>query len=548
MHIISVKSRGKKYYYARKTKRINGNPKVVWSLPLGTAEDIVKTYQNRYLERLEFQTFDFGKVAALYTIATELDFFKIIDDIVEKKDIGGLKPSQYLFLIITGRAHGPISKSETGRWFHKTFLKLYWTPEHTLSCQNFLNHMDYLTKEVMKQIEEELGKKLITLGITPTTLFWDTTNFSTCIENWGEKELPNHGYPKDKRYDKNIVGLGLTVSDENIPFLHETYPGNEHDSKVLGRMVETMVERLEILKVKAEDVVLVFDQGGNSPENIENILDKMHIVGSLKRSQVEDLISLPQKEFKFLHKSKNGANIYFYRTKQEFWEKEFTIIITYNEKTAKRQERSWNKSKDKIEQGMKELALKYSRNSGRGRKMTLKGLTQSINDLIQKKYRKLVKWDVDKENRCLNWKVDETKEEKFLQRLGRTAIFTDKHKWSSSKIVKTYHRKNQVEDDWKWLHGKLNIPVPPYYVRLDHRIREHAFLCVLGMIFLRYLGKKLSFIGVSPKKLWSELERLRVILVKDVKTGEAQFVVEKMNDIQAKAFEELKFARFLSLN
>ena len=35
--------------------------------------------------------------------------------------------------------------------------------------------------------------------------------------------------------------------------------------------------------------------------------------------------------------------------------------------------------------------------------------------------------------------------------------------------------------------------------------------------------------------------------VKDIKTGEAQLVVEKMNDIQAKAFEELKLARFLSM-
>jgi transposase len=156
MHIISVKSRGKTYYYARKTERVNGKPKVVWSLPLGTAEDIVKVYQKRYLTALKFQTFDFGKVAALYSIANELDFFNIIDTIIGKKDIGGLTASQYLFLIIAGRAHGPISKIETGRWFHQTFLEINWTPEHSLSCQNFLNHMDYLTDDVMHHIEDEL--------------------------------------------------------------------------------------------------------------------------------------------------------------------------------------------------------------------------------------------------------------------------------------------------------------------------------------------------------------------------------------------------------
>lgn len=548
MHIISVKSRGKTYYYARKTGRVNGEPKVVWSLPLGTAEDIVKVYQGRYLDRIKFQTFDFGKVAALHSIANELDFFEIIDGIVGKKGIGGLTPSQYLFLVIAGRAHAPISKSETGRWFHKTFLELQWTPEHSLSCQNFLNHMDYLTQDVMRQIEIELGKKLLSLGITPTTLFWDTTNFSCCIENWGEKSLPQKGYAKDKRFDKNIVGLGLTVSEENIPFFHETYPGSEHDSKVLARMVEEMVVRLELLKVKAKDVVLVFDQGGNSPDNIDSVLDKMHVVGSLKRSQVEDLIAIPHQQFKYLYKSRSGGKVFGYRTKREFWDRDFTVVITYNENTAKRQKRTWNKTKERIEQGMEELSKKYSRKTGRGRKMTLKGLTQNIHDLIPKQYRGLISWEVDQKKRFLDWKIDENQEEKFMERFGKSAIFTDLHRWSTKKIIKTYHRKSQLEDDFKWLHGKLNLPVPPYYVRLDHRIREHVFLCVLGMIFLRYLGRKLRSLKISPQRIWAELERLHVALVEDGKTGDAQLIVEEMNSTQAKAFEKLQLAQFVPLN
>ena len=548
MHIISVKSRGKTYYYARKTERVNGKPKVVWSLPLGTAEDIVKVYQKRYLTALKFQTFDFGKVAALYSIANELDFFNIIDTIIGKKDIGGLTASQYLFLIIAGRAHGPISKIETGRWFHQTFLEINWTPEHSLSCQNFLNHMDYLTVDVICQIEDELGKKLVELGIVPTTLFWDTTNFSTCIENFGDKKVPQPGNAKDKRFDKNIVGLGMAVSDENIPFFHETYPGNEHDSKVLSRMIEKMVKRLEILKVEAKDVVLIFDQGGNSPDNIESVLDKMHIVGSLKRDQVEDLIALPLEKLKFLHKSKSGAKVYVHRVKREFWEREFTVVVTYNEKTAKRKKHRWEKSKERITNGMEELVKKYSRKNGRGRKMSLKGLTQNIHDLVHKQYRGVIHWEVDQESRCLSWWIDETEEKDFTQRFGRSVIFTDMHKWTTNKIVRTYHRKNQLEDDFKWLTGKLGLSIPPYYVRLDHRIREHSFLCVLGMIFLRYLGRKLSKLRCSAQKIWNELERLRVVLAKDVKTGESQYIVEEMNSIQARAFEVLELAKFLPLN
>ena len=43
--------------------------------------------------------------------------------------------------------------------------------------------------------------------------------------------MPKKGRGKEKRYDKNIIGIGIATSDENIPILHESYPGNKHDSR-----------------------------------------------------------------------------------------------------------------------------------------------------------------------------------------------------------------------------------------------------------------------------------------------------------------------------
>lgn len=197
---------------------------------------------------------------------------------------------------------------------------------------------------------------------------------------------------------------------------------------------------------------------------------------------------------------------------------------------------------------MEELVKKYSRKNGRGRKMSLKGLTQNIHDLVHKQYRGVIHWEVDQKSRCLSWWIDKDEEKDFIQRFGRSVIFTDMHKWTTNKIVRTYHRKSQLEDDFKWLTGKLGLSIPPYYVRLDHRIREHSFLCVLGMIFLRYLGRKLLKLRCSAQKIWSELERLRVVLAKDVRTGESQYIVEEMNSIQARAFQVLRLAKFLPLN
>ena len=227
VHLIKVGN----WYYARRTKRVNGKPKVVFSFPLGTAQEILARARNATpdLDNLEFGTFDFGKPAALLAIAEELKFFETVSSSTGTPLAGDFSTAQFMFMIIAGRAHGPLSKSATGDWFQKTFLNLLWTPRQELSCQNFLNHMNKLTDETMDKISEDLAKRLIALGVRPTTIFWDPTNFSTCMDQWDLDGLVQPGNAKDKRFDRNIVGLGMATDKSGIPLLHETAPGNESD-------------------------------------------------------------------------------------------------------------------------------------------------------------------------------------------------------------------------------------------------------------------------------------------------------------------------------
>ncbi|MCK4938025.1 MAG: hypothetical protein KAR85_05430, partial [Methanosarcinales archaeon] len=73
--------------------------------------------------------------------------------------------------------------------------------------------------DVMKKIEDDIGKKLVEQGIKPSTLFFDTTNFFTYIEH-GE-DIPKKGKSKEKRYD---------VSLDEFDLLYET----KKKHKVLG--------------------------------------------------------------------------------------------------------------------------------------------------------------------------------------------------------------------------------------------------------------------------------------------------------------------------
>jgi len=79
----------------------------------------------------------------------------------------------------------------------------------------------------------------------------------------------------------------------------------------------------------------------------------------------------------------------------------------------------------------------------------------------------------------------------------------------------------------------------------DGRIRVHVFLCVMGMLFYRYLAKKVKCVGLSIKELQHQLEGIRMAFVKNNETSKISLVVEEMNPIQAKLFSRLELNEFL---
>ena len=129
------------------------------------------------------------------------------------------------------------------------------------------DYMRKLDEETIKKIELDISRTLIKKGIKPTRLVFDTTNFYTHIEN-GE-ELPQKSHSKEKRYDKNLVGIGLIASDHDIPFQSITYPANVSDSDIFPEIIDSICERLQNIDIPAEDMTIIFDRGMNSTLNIE---------------------------------------------------------------------------------------------------------------------------------------------------------------------------------------------------------------------------------------------------------------------------------------
>lgn len=93
---------------------------------------------------------------------------------------------------------------------------------------------------------------------------------------------------------------------------------------------------------------------------------------------------------------------------------------------------------------------------------------------------------------------------------------------------------------------KLLRPITPvsYHRDCEERIEVHVFLCVAGMILVRYTAGRLKMPGVKLLRSWNEVGRLRVVLVKDWRRKQAPFMVEELRAMQA--FDRLSLSRYVS--
>jgi transposase len=539
MHIQKYKIRGITYYRLVKSGRVNGKPTIVWQKHLGTADKIFDR-----LEKLpeHIRSKLFGPAASMLSAADDLQIKDIIEKTIPDKSYK-LMLWQHIVMQAICRFHGPMSKSKSVEWYDDSILPLMWK-ERFSSSQTILNQFDKVINENtsnVDKIEEEICKILISKGIKPSILIWDPTNFFTYIE-CGEK-LPAKGPSKEKRYDKNIINLGMVVSEENIPLKHTVYEGNKRETEVVSGIVDALHERFKILGENADGLVFVYDRGNNSKINVENIDKKFQFIGSLKKNQLKHLYDIPIDKFEDLYVTKKGNTVKGYKTKEMVYGKEYNIVMTFNEKTYQKQKKKTEDSIEKIKEKLKEIELKINSRK-KGKKPTTKGVAKQIADFLYKQYQSLVSWDFDEKKLNFSWTMNDANFQLRQKAYGRTVLFTDLD-WTSEKIAKTYNSKAILEGDFRDMKDKLIIPVKPIYFRKDKHIRMHIFICVLSIIFYRYMLWKLKSLKMTDKKITEEIRNMRLAFVKKDDSNSVKYVLENMTPEQIRIYIALGMERYL---
>lgn len=310
--------RGKPYYYLRESQRVNGKPKVVSTIYLGSLESILERLWRPKPAEVAFQ--EFGGSAVVFSVAQALDVVATIDRHIPKRGHQGPSVGQYLLLAALNRCVAPTSKAQIASWYGKTVLRrLLPLTANQLTSQRFWDNMQRVRTEQIVAIEQDLARAAVSrFGLDLRCLLLDATNFFTFLDSFNLRaKLPQRGHGKEGRDNLRLLGLAVMVTaDGDVPLLHHTYAGNQHDSVTFHSVAEQLFERCRSFSQEVEKITLVFDKGNNSEENL-HLIDQspLHFVGSLVPTQHPDLLAIPRTDMRRLDRSQLPA-VWAYRTQK----------------------------------------------------------------------------------------------------------------------------------------------------------------------------------------------------------------------------------------
>lgn len=544
VHLIKKVIKGNTYLYLAASARIDGKPKRIWQKYLGPEDKFNELTELLMEIEPKIMTLDFGLPIALLRLVKELELIEIIDDCTRKR-AQGLSVGHYVSLAAINRCVKPTSKAKLRRWFEHTALFKEFPPLDTyLDSMAYTNHFKYLTPEVIETIERRINKKLIEVfNVSMNTLFYDPTNFFTYINPKEGGELPRHGHSKEDRFTLNLVGLTLfCTKDGGLPVLHDTYPGNVQDAKLFKEQISRLLKRLNRVGVGPQEMCLVFDKGNLSPEAFDQINDAgVRFICSIRPSTQKEFDYLTPADFS-LETLPNGKEIGVLEFAQDLYGPNNRLLVVYNPRMKAWQEKNLliklEKKIEAIHDWFKDrLNVKKWRNPEEVEKKI-----QSI--LKTKKHLELIDYSVSGifEKVKYDIKINEKALKIHLDTLGKSYFLSNHPDMAVLDMVWLYRQQYTVERAFKYLKSPEFLSVRPMYHWTDDSIRGHLFTCVLGLLLLSLLTRKIQ-LEFKQISIWNIVEYLSEIELAIIEYEGSNKTIKKIVEISKEAAELSKFLK-----
>jgi len=522
-HLHKKIKKGRPYYYIREMARVDGKPKVVNQVYLGSLERILGMALGRQADVSRIQTQEFGALWLANTIEQEVGLVEIIDSLVQKGDKEtGPSAGEYFLYAAFNRMIDACSKRAMPEWYKATAIQFIRPIDiDALDSDRFWKRWNKVDEEDVGRIAEKLLNKIAQIQPSTSDCFlFDTTNYYTYIASDTDSELAMRGKNKEGRDWLRQIGLALMVArDTRLPLFYREYEGNRHDAKLFARVLDEVLSTMR--KHGQGAVTVIFDKGMNAEENIATIdaMETAHFVTTYSTYLAEEFIQVPRERFGLVDTPKNRQlaergqdddRLVGWRTTGSFWGKERTVVVTYNPLTATKQRYAFERRLLKLQAALYEFRTKV-RGAATGWRAQEK-IIERYKALCEELHLPKGLYDLSFERAngrlSMVFRKNYYKIGHHIDRFGKNLIITDRSEWSTDEIVQASLDRSIVEQSFRQTKDDDLVAVQPIRHFTDGKIRCHILSCIVALCYLRLIEYRLHRAGIHITAA-TAMERMR---------------------------------------
>ncbi len=418
-------------------------------------------------------------------------------------------------LLIFGRFLNPDSKSATVRQnddYYEPILDNF-NPDNVYDTLDFIaDNKD----KIIRRINTNLCKKAYR---DPSVIYYDVTNFFFETEFSDEditdesgivtKGLRQHGVSKENR-KLPIVQMGLFLDDNGIPIAIESFPGNTLDHLTLRPALKKNIDDLDFSRF-----ILIADRGICSYANLIHVLDagNGYIVSKslLKSKNDEQIWTCNDDDYIIQSEDFKYKSRIIKRNVKDENDKERTVeekVVVY---WSKKFQQRCEKENEKFLEFLKKL--EESPNSFRITAQQSKSIKKFLKDeCVNIKTGEVI------QSSEIKAFIDFDKVNNYRKSMGYYQIVTSELTMDALEVIDKYHGLTQIEEQFKTL--KSDLETRPFYVRTPKHINAHMIICLIALIMVRIIQKRIISSGLTDTKTelhWTygmSAERIREALNK----------------------------------
>lgn len=399
-------------------------------------------------------------------------------------------------LLIFGRLLNPASKCATIRQnddYYEPILNDF-NPDNVYDTLSF---MAANKDRIIRRINTNLVKKA---GRSPEVIYYDVTNFYFEIEDADddvtnedgevlEKGKRKLGVSKEERHQP-LVQMGLFMDDEGIPIAIESFPGNTLDHLTLRPAMKKTIDDLDFSRF-----ILIADRGICNYVNLLHLLDagngyivSKSLLKSTKKEQewayADEGYKIVSPDFRYKSrivkrtvKDENGNSRQIEEQVVVYWSRKF-------EQRSIRENKRFLDFLEKLEKSPGSFRITASQSKSLRRFMKKEYINQKTGEIVN--------------SSDIRGFIDFEKVKEYRKEMGYYQIVTSELKTAAVDVIDKYHGLTQIEDQFRVMKGDLETR--PVYVRTPEHIDAHLLICLIALIMMRIIQKRIRDMDPGKEK------------------------------------------------